>query len=673
MSDSKTTEQTLFEEFPPVSKEEWENVITQDLKGVNYKEKLRWDTGEGVKPLPFYRREDMEQIGRHAPIPKKYADGNPNSWEICEPIFAETIDAANESAQHALERGADGLQFHLRIRRTEGMLGGDLQGLPIQNQQDFHQLFQNISLTETSLHFDAGLGSPALLAMLWNEAKNQDLNTEQVGATYSYDPFAYVLQNGQLPKNKEDLEKDILQITQFTNQHLPGIRPLGVDARASHSCGSTIVQELGYATAAASEYLSVLTEAGLAVDSVSDTLHFSFSVGSNYFLEIAKFRAARLLWKNLLEAYGADADTGVHLHGETSQWNKTLYDPYSNMLRTSTEGMSAAIAGCDSMTVLPFDQHFRRPDDFSKRIARNQQIILSEESYLDKVSDPAAGSYYIEKLTDELGQAAWELFQDVEAEGGLLKAIENGTVQSAIEESQRTRDQAIAKRRRIFVGTNQYSNPDNKMADQIDSKYKTVALDESEDDWDLNIQNLPKDLADALSDGAQMGDLVPRLFDFGKHYIRTVSPYRGPQAFEALRLATEENDKTPKVLTLPLGHRKMRKARSAFASNFFGCVGYDIKDPIGFEDVDAAVDAVKNEQPDVAVICSSDKEYKDFVPAVCKAFDNLEDRPILVLAGYPKEDVETYKKAGVDEFIYAKCNVLETLRRFQQKLNIIEN
>ena len=323
------------------------------------------------------------------------------------------------------------------------------------------------------------------------------------------------------------------------------------------------------------------------------------------------------------------------------------------------------------MTVLPFDQHFRMPNNFSQRIARNQQIILSEEAYLDKVEDPAAGSYYIEKLTDEIGRAAWGLFQDIETEGGLLKAIENGTVQAAIQESQQQRDQAIATRGRIFVGTNQYANPDDEMSGEIDTKYQTAALTPSED-IDLAIHNLTTDLAEAFAEGATLGDATPHLIDFSKHQFRTVSPYRGTQAFEELRLATENHDHTPDVLTLPVGNKKWRKGRSTFTANFFGCAGYEIQDPIGFEDTDAAVQAVKDQQPDIAVICSSDKEYKELVPAICKQLNKLDHRPIIVLAGYPKDDVEKYKEAGVDEFIYSGCNVLETLKRFQKKLKIIE-
>lgn len=672
MSNSDTTEQSLFTEFPPISKEEWEQVIRRDLDGADYKEKLRWETGEGIQPLPFYRREDWEQTDRQEPIGKWHAGDN--RWEIRESISDSDITSANESAQHALSRGADALQFRLKVRRTEGMLGGDLEGVPIQNQQDLSQLLADISLENTALHFDAGLASPAILAMLWNEADNKNIPPEKIRGTFCYDPFSYVLLNGHLPKDGEALQNDIVHLSRFATEHTSGLRPLGIDARTYHHTGGTIVQELGFALAAASEYLAILTDRDLDISEAANSLHFSFSIGSGYFLEIAKFRAARLLWKNLLEAYGGDSEkSGAYLHGETSQWNKTIYDPYTNMLRTSTEGMSAAIAGCDAITVLPFDRHFRRPDDFSQRIARNQQIIFSEEAYLDKVSDPSAGSYYIEKLTVEIGTEAWNLFQNVEAEGGLLQAIKNGTIQTAIQQSQQQKDQAIAKRGRIFVGTNQYTNADEKVSDEGTGNYQTVSLSESGEDIDTDIQQLPGDLAKAFAEGATIGDIVPSLFDLGRHYIRTVSPYRGPQAFEQLRMATEHHPTTPKVLILPLGNRKMRKARSTFTNNFFGCAGYDIEESLGFETIEEAVGAVREQSPDIIVLCSSDEEYKEIVPAICEKLNELDNPPINVLAGYPTEELETYREAGIDEFIYAKCNVLEILKRFQQKLNVIEH
>ena len=670
MSEPKTTKQSLFYEFPPTPTEKWQQAIAKDLKGADYKVKLRWDTDEGFSTLPFFRRENLENINRHAPIP--CGSHSDNSWQICEPLFDRDVRSANKAALDALDRGATALQIPLTVRPTKGISGGDLNGVPLQNQDSFSELLQGMAIEKTPLHFDAGMASPALLAMLSNEADKQNLDPKNIQATFLYDPFSSTLLNGYMPKKDyESIKDDINQIAAFATDNLPAVRPMGIDARIYRNTGGTIVQELGYALAAASEYLAILTDADFDINEISRLLHFNFSIGSKYFLEIAKFRAARLLWKNLIEAYGGDAtSTPCYIHGETSRWNKTLYDPYTNMLRTSTEGMSGAIAGCNSITVLPFDEHYRQPDNFSTRIARNSQLILSNEAHLDKVVDPAAGSYYIENLTEEIGHKAWELFQEIEQEGGLMKTIENGTIQSAIRDSQETRIRTIATRGRIFVGTNQYPNPEDKMLDDMDSRYQTVSLAESDNNYDLDIKNLPGDLAGAFSDGANIGDVISYLLNYGEQCIRTVTPYRGPEAFEELRLATEKSEYIPKVLTLPLGNRRMRKARSGFASNFFGCAGYDIEDPIGYENVEKAMEAVKKLEPDIAVICSSDNEYSDLVPAFGKAFEKLDRRPLLVLAGNPKEKAEEYEKAGIDEFIYAGSNVLEKLRRFQQKLGI---
>lgn len=671
------TKEPLFKEFQPVSLEEWEKVIEHDLHGANYKKKLIWHTGEGVDLLPFYRRESLKDLDRETSIPKTYANGNANSWEVREPVFEGAIDTANQTIREALNRGADGLQLYLRVHRTEGMLGGDLQGIPIQSQKAFSKLFQNISIENIPLHFDAGLASPALLAMLWNETQRQNLNPKKVRSTFSYDPFVFLLAKGHYPKKKDPVKHDIRQLVSFAFNQLPAVRPLCIDARRYHNSGATIVQELAYAMASASEYLSILTEAGFKADEAAGHLHFSFSVGSSYFLEIAKLRAVRILWKNLIEAYGGTTDSRrPHLHGETSNWNKTLYDPYSNMLRTSTETMSAAIGGCDSITVHPFDDHYRNPEDFSKRIARNQQLILSEEAYLDRVSDPSAGSYYIEKITDALGRNAWNLFREIEAEGGLFKAIENGTVQSAIQESQQRRNEEIATRNRIFVGTNQYSNPEETPPGNTTKDSKpTVSLKASEGAFEhkKNEESLIEFLARALNGDAQLGNLVDHLFNYQKQEYRTVQPYRGAMAFEALRQATEEYGTVPSVLTLPLGNRKMRKARAAFAANFFGCAGYHIDEPVGFESLEEATAAINEKKPDIIVLCSSDEEYQELVPGLGRKLEHLENKPITVLAGNPKGHSDTYREAGVDAFIYAGSNVLEMLRGFQKQLGIIQN
>lgn len=660
----------LFDEFPPVSKKEWERVIEEDLRGKDYKQKLKWETGEGIEALPFYRREDMADLEHTRPAPP--SDKEKNEWQTCQPIFEQDVTEANKAARSALESGAEALKFEFNLMRTEGGLGGDLQGTAIQNQEDFSTLFERIDIADTPLKFDSGLGTPLLLAMLHNEIENREMEPASVDVSFMYDPYAYMARKGQLPKPEQDFLDEAAQMISYCSRHLKGVRCLGVDGQLWHNAGASIVEELALALATGSEYLAKLSERELSIDEIASHIHFSFAIGSNYFLEIAKFRAFRILWEKVVKAYEPEKESSTlaYVHGETSRWNKPIYDPYTNMLRTTTEGMSAAIAGCDSISINPFNLSSQKPDEFGQRIARNTQIIFKEEAYLNQVYDPAAGSYYIEKLTDKIAAASWEQFQELEKQGGIFKAITNGTVATMIEESAQKHNQAIAERGRIFVGTNQYPNEEDKMAGKIKQEHSTVSLNESDLDVEIDKSMIVESVAKAFRNGAELGDLVPGLFDHGKQLFRAIYPYRGTEPFEKLRLATEQHATTPTVLILPLGDRKMRKARSTFASNFFGCAGYDIEEPIGFQSVDEAVDKISELNPEIVVLCSSDQEYGELVEPLCTELTSWVKHRVIVVAGYPEDHIQTFRDAGVDAFIHRKSNVLETLKEFHQKLGI---
>lgn len=665
----------LFEDFPPVSKEEWESVIRNDLDGADYRKALRWKTGEGIEVLPFYCREDLEDISHRSPVP--IPERMNNRWDICQAIFDRDIEPAGETAANAVESGADSLQFKLYVQNFEGMLGGDMKGTSIQSQEDFGHLLASVPLDESGLHFDSSMATPYLVALLYNEIKKQGIDSSDVFATYLYDPYAYILASGHLPKPERDFINDAGQVADFCREHLPGVRCLGIDARIYRDSGATLTQELGYALAAASEYLAKLTDWGLPVDDILSRLFLTFSTGSHYFLEIAKYRAARLLWSKLVNAYHPDGSTEkrfpVYIRAETSTWNNTIFDPYTNVLRHSTEGMAAALAGCDSVTVHPYDRVFKRPDEFSQRIARNTQVIFREEAHLGKVRDPAAGSYYIETLTDKVAEEAWNCFRDIEKQGGIFKAIREGYLQWTIEESRRKKDREIAFRDKLFVGTNQYPNPEEHQPEETESAYSVTSIRESDYGeilMDEN-ENAVASFAKHVENGALLGDLVAKLLNPGKHDIRPIRPYRGAEAFEELRMATEKAEQTPTVLLLPIGDPRKRKARSTFASNFFGCAGYRIEDPIGFDTVEDAAKAVTTHDPDIAVICSSDREYGEIAEPLCRSIREKGSAPIMVIAGKPGNREEQYRNAGVDRFIYSGMNVLETLREFQQHMGII--
>lgn len=319
-----------------------------------------------------------------------------------------------------------------------------------------------------------------------------------------------------------------------------------------------------------SEYMNTLIQLGFSADEAASKIKFTLSVGANYFMEIAKFRAARLLWATITDSYGVknDENKKILVHAVTSQWNQTVYDSYVNMLRATTEAMSASLAGVDSLEVLPFDYQYREPSEFSNRIARNLQIILKEESHFDKIADPAAGSYYIENLTDSIAEQSWKLFRSVEERGGYTEAFKTGYIQSEIKATSAKRDLNIATRREIFVGTNQYPNFTERADKDITHDVVTRGANKS-------VSQNP--IAEPLE------------------------KYRGAQAFEALRFATETSGKTPKAFMLTFGNLAFCRARAQFSSNFFAVAGFEVVDNTRFASVEEGVKAAVDANADIVV------------------------------------------------------------------------
>ena len=612
----------MFSEFPPVSTEKWEEVINKDLKGADYEKKLVWKTIEGFKVKPYYRAEDLENL--------EYLDTNPgqkpftrgkqsdnNVWDIRQDITEKDPAKANAIALDALKRGATSLAFC-----TKG----------IHDEHDMETLLKGIYPDAIKVNFTCSDNYMEILKMYVSVATKNGFDTSKLEGSCNFDMYRYALKHGDFRKGEDGDYKDAVQLVEYAKANLPGFKVLTVNGNTINNAGGNIVQELGVTLSAANDLMAHLTDLGCKADDVAKKLVFAFATGSNYFMEIAKIRAARLLWSKIVEQYKPECDCAckAFIHSTSSRWNKSVFDPYVNMLRTTTETMSAAIAGADSISVVPFDTAYKESDEFGYRIARNQQILLKEESYLDKIVDPAAGSYYIENLTNSIAQYAWELFVTVEEKGGFAKALRDGFVQGEVERIAAQRDMEIATRKTTILGTNQYPNLMESMGDKIDKK----------------------DCCCTKSEGP----------------IKTLREYRGAEAFERLRLATERSGKKPKVFLLTYGNLTMRKARSGFATNFFGVAGYQIIDNPGFKNADDGVKAALEAQADVVVMCSSDDEYPEIAETVCKGLKGKVKS--IVLAGYPKEQIEMYKGLGVDEFIHVKTNVLESLTAFQKLMGI---
>ena len=611
----------LFSEFAPVSTEEWMAKITADLKGVPFEKKLVWKTGEGFNVNPFYRAEDIEGLKTTESLPGEfpYVRGTKkdNDWKVRQNIEVCCFKGANEKALDLLTKGVTSLGFIIK--------GDEV------NEENIATLLEGICPASVELNFNTcNCKAEKLIGILADYFKGKGVDAEKCYGSVNYDAFKKPLVKGK--ENSEWVEGAAAVLK--AGQALPNYRVLAVNAFLFNNAGAYISQELGYALAWGNELMAKLTEAGFTADEVAKKIKFNLGISSNYFMEIAKFRAARWLWAEIVAAYKPACECACKMvaHAQTSEWNMTVYDAHVNLLRSQTEAMSAALAGVDSITVRPFDKIYQTPDDFSERIARNQQLLLKEECHLDKVVDPSAGSYYVEVLTNSLADVAWKLFLEVEEKGGFSVAVNAGEIQNAVNASNVARKKAVATRREILLGSNQYPNFTEVAADKIQEK------------------------GSCCCGGGHCGEATIPALDFS----------RGASEFEALRMTTEKSGKTPKVFMLTIGNLAMRLARSQFSANFFGCAGYKIIDNLGFDTVEARVEAAVKAGAEIVVLCSSDDEYAEFAPAAYKA---LAGRAEFVVAGAPA-CADDLKAQGIDQFVNVKSNVLETLKAFNAKLGI---
>ncbi|KAF0195124.1 MAG: methylmalonyl-CoA mutase [Bacteroidetes bacterium] len=627
----------ILSEFPGVSTTEWEAKITEDLKGADYEKKLIWKTAEGFSIKPYYRAEDLEGLkDQMNSLPGVFpflrgTNTEKNDWEICQSIETPDPVTANAQAIDAVTRGATALSLN-----AQNLTGS----------AEVTKMLKGVNAGENSLHFNSSRSYIQFMGWLEEGLKSTGTDVKKVRGSVDFDPISYLLLKGNFHYSQEEDLLEAVDLIDLAEKDMPGFRVITVNGQYFHNSGSTLVQELAFALASGNDYLAFLTGKGLSIDQAASRIVFAFTTGSNYFPEIAKLRAARMLWARIVEQYKpANPESAkMHIHATTANWNKTIYDPYVNLLRTTTEAMSAAIGGADLITVLPFDLDYKEPDDFSLRIARNQQIILKEESSLEKVVDPAAGSYYIESLTAAFADAAWKLFLEVEEKGGMIEAIKTGFVQDRVNESAKQRRAEIASRKTIVLGTNQYPNTSENVLQRIQVEEEAGETEETE-----------------------IPGLTPK-------YL-TISIFRGTDDFEDLRLATEiwenEGNKRPHVFLLTIGNLAMRKARAGFSTNLFGCAGYKVTDNAGFSTVEEGVKDALKAEADIVVLCSSDEEYAEIAPLAATLLKKANPEVQVVVAGYPKEIVDSLKAAGVDEFIHVRTNVLDTLYVFQQKLGVM--
>ena len=610
----------LFTEFQAPTTQEWLDKIEVDLKGADFQKRLVWRTNEGFNVQPFYRREDLEGLKTPDALPGEFpfVRGNHkdnNHWYVRQNIVVEDAKEANAKALDILNKGIDSIGFKL----GHAELSADF----------IETLLKDIRLDIVEVSYRVCLRHVLELAdLLVAYFEKMGYDKEKIVGGVGFDPIERMLMKG---KDSTFLLPDMPKLVEKLKDY-PNLRCVMVHSDLLNNSGAYIVQEMGYALAWGNEYLQQMVDAGVDADLAASKIKFYMGISENYFMEIAKFRACRLLWANIVKQYEPKCDCACKMiiNASTSTYNQTVFDSYVNLLRSQTEAMSAALGGVHSMVVTPFDVTYEKPTDFSERIARNQQLLIKEESHFDRIVDASAGSYYIEHLTNALAGEAWKLFLKVEEEGGFLAAVQAGTVQADINTTNVKRHGDAAKRKEFILGTNQFPNFTEKS--------------EGKEPLACNCCATHCDDAD-----------VPAL-----------KTSRLASDFETLRLTTEKAAKVPVAFMLTIGNLAMRQARAQFSCNFLACAGYKVIDNLGFKTVEEGVDAALQAGADIVVICSSDDEYAEYA---IPAYKYLDGRAMFVVAGAPA-CMEDLKAAGIENYIHVKCNVLETLKEYNQKLGI---
>lgn len=619
MSENK---EKLFGEFQAPTKQEWLDKIQVDLKGADFEKKLVWRTNEGFNMQPFYQREDVLKLQTPKALPGEFpfVRGNKkdnNLWYVRQDINVSDVKEANAKALDILNKGVDSLGFHLPASMV--------------SKENVKALLEGICCDIAEVNFcTCKRASVELAKILADYFAAKGYDKEKVVGSIDWDPLEKIVMKG----------KDVQALLQFakpmveTLAEYPNFRCVTVNAVALNNAGAFCSQELGYALAWGNEYMQQMTEAGVDATLAAKKIKFNMGISENYFMEIAKFRAARLLWATIVKQYEPKCDCACKMcvNAVTSTYNMTLFDSYVNLLRTQTETMSAALAGVHSIVVTPFNAAYEQPTEFSERIARNQQLLLKEESHFDKVVDPSAGSYFIEELTTSLANVAWKIFLGVEEKGGFLEAIKAGAVQDDINATNKKRHENTGKRREFMLGTNQFPNF-TETSEGKRSVCKTCCC------------------------GHKDEEAAP---------FKSIQSTRLAADFEDLRIQTEESGKVPTAFMLTIGSLAWRQARAQFSCNFLACGGYKVIDNLGFETVEEGVDAALAAGADIVVLCSSDDEYAEYAEP---AFKYLNGRAMFIVAGAPA-CMEDLKAKGIENFIHVKCDVLQTLKGYNEKLGI---
>jgi methylmalonyl-CoA mutase len=644
-------------EFPLPSPEEWRLAAEKLLKGAPFDKVLRTETYDGLILDPIYNETKSD----FDPALLNGWDGEGRNWDIAQALPYPSPADFNTALKADLMRGQNTVL--LRIDQA-GVRGLDrtpenaefvgLRGTSITSLNDLRAALDDIELTACPIRIEAGNSTSLYLPMFVALLAERGIDPKNVTGTIAMDPLGAAVSGCPLPR-KWAWDEQAAMLRWAIDNHSP-LRVVRVSGLPYAEAGANAVQELAYVFATGAETLHQLTERGFTVAQILPHLEFSLGLGSQFFAEIAKLRALRLAWAEILRRFGASAN--LYLHTTTVSYNKTAYDPWVNLLRTTTEALSGVIGGTDSLEIVPFDTAVRLPDEFSRRLARNMHAMFREESAIHRVIDPAGGTYFVEHLTTAFANKALEMLGQIEDAGGMEKYLESGAPQQAVRDIAAKRIRNANIRKDVFIGLNMFPNLKEKELDE-----NPVELPE---DIDATIAPANDDasipgMVTAYQAGATVGGVsrINHPHTPAEHAVAMLLPFRVVNDLETLRQKLQPM--AVPVFLAGMGPLSQFKARMDFSAGFFAVAGYKTIPTKGFSTPEEAAEAAVASGANIAVLCSTDDTYPELVPPFVAKLKALKPGMTAILAGFPKDQIEAHKAAGIDEFIHVRADVYAIL------------
>ena len=675
-----------LDEFTPPTDEEWKEACEALLKGAPFEKVMFTKTYEGITFDPMYTKKHTEAI-----LPKSVMPGMGDylrgvdpagyigkPWGIAQ-ACDETLPAENnELLRHENDKGSTIYHIVLDSATRAGVDArqaphvGDI-GTSVTTVDDMHTLLEGLDLGKFPLYIYAGANALPILSLVAAARRAAGEDMSNVRGIIGADPIGALAADGKLDAPIAAYYDSLAAAARWASTNAPHLRTIFVRSDVYSNGGASDVQEVASVLSTAAAYLRALCERGLTIDEAASQIAFGFSMGANFFLQIAKLRAVRPIWAQIVKAFGGNAESQkMRIHARPALFFKTVYDPYVNMLRNTTEIFSGVVGGIDSFESAPFDEPIRKGDEFSRRIARNIQIMLQEEFGMLQPIDPAGGSWAVETLTRQMKEKIWAEFQSIEKSGGILEALRSGSVQEGIAKILADRFKNADLRKDRIVGNNMYPNMTETLLDRIDVKHCKNSLEAFRADHSV-VNGI-----EAAFAGATIAELMAAVTE-GKgagETVAAIAPHRWSERFEALRKRTEDykaakNDNV-KIFLANMGPIPQHKARADFTTGFLQVGAFEVLGNDGFKTVEEAADAARASGADAVVICSTDATYPEIVPALApKLHEVLPNARVFLAGAAPKDLLETYNNAGIDEYISVRANCYEVLERLQKKKGMI--